>query len=249
MKDLPVQIDVIILSYAKNTYLKGLTEQTITTLIQSEDPKKIEFHILVIESEKSLYPFQFEHSKTIYPKEKFGFNKYLNIGLSITNNKFVCLCNNDLIFHQHWASEILAAMERDVDMMSATPFCLKYHQTNGFSAYAPPTEGYLGVFTGWCIFVKRTIFNRIGRLDENLVFWYCDNDYVQLLLKHNIKNVLVSTSFITHLGSESLKDIDEKTYDKLTLLPQLYYNYKWNHHSVLRYQAEKLVFIVKQWLQ
>jgi len=249
MKDLPVQIDVIILSYAKNTYLKGLTEQTITTLIQSEDPKKIEFHILVIESEKSLYPFQFEHSKTLYPKEKFGFNKYLNIGLSITNNKFVCLCNNDLIFHQHWASEILAAMERDVDMMSATPFCRKYHQTNGFLAYAPPVEGYLGVFTGWCVFVKRTIFNRIGRLDENLVFWYCDNDYVQLLLKYNIKNVLVSTSFITHLGSESLKDIDEKTYDKLTLLPQLYYNYKWNHHSVLRYQAEKLVFIVKQWLQ
>ncbi len=249
MKDLPVQIDVIILSYAKNTYLKGLTEQTITTLIQSEDPKKIEFHILVIESEKSLYPFQFEHSKTIYPKEKFGFNKYLNIGLSITNNKFVCLCNNDLIFYQNWASEILAAMEQDDTILSANPYCLNYHQTKGFTPDTLPIEGYSGAFTGWCFFVKRTIFNIIGKLDEKLIFWYCDNDYLQLLLKYKIKNVLVPTSFIRHLGSESLKDIDQKKYNKLTLLPQIYYNYKWNHHCIVRYKAEKLVFTLKQTFQ
>lgn len=249
MNKFPIQIDVIILSYAKNVYLKSLTEQTIKTLLESEDPEKIKFDILVIESEKSLSPFQFEYTKTIYPKEKFGFNKYLNIGITSTNNKFICLCNNDLIFHQYWATEILAAMKTDEDLLSATPFCRNYHQSKGFLAFAPPTEGYLGVFTGWCIFAKRTIFDKIGLLDENLDFWYCDNDYVQLLLKHKIKNALISTSFITHLGSESLKSMDQKTYNKLTLLPQLYYNYKWNHRSIIRYKAEKLVFTLKQLFQ
>lgn len=249
MNNLPIKIDIIILSYAKTAYLKTLTEQTIKTLLASEDTAKIKFEVLVIESEKSLYPFQFENSKTIYPKEKFGFNKYLNIGITSTNNSFICLCNNDLIFHPHWASEIVAAMKDDEEILSATPYCQNYHRLKGFPAFAPPHEGYLGVFTGWCIFVKRTIFNTIGKLDENLVFWYCDNDYVQLLLKHQVKNMLISTSFITHLGSESLKDTDKKTYRKLTLLPQIYYNYKWNHHSILRYNAEKLFFILKLLLQ
>lgn len=247
--DLPVKIDIIILSYAKNVYLKSLTEQTIKTLLSSENPAKIQFEILVIESEKSLYPFQFKHSKTIYPKEKFGFNKYLNIGIVSTSNKFVCLCNNDLIFHKHWASEILAAMKQNKEILSVTPYCKNYHQSKGFTAFAVPQEGYFGVFTGWCIFVKRTIFNKIGKLDEKLIFWYCDNDYVQLLLKYKIKNMLISTSFITHLGSESLKDTDKKTFDQLTLLPQIYYNYKWNHQLFLRYKVEKIFFLLKQFLQ
>lgn len=247
--DTLVKIDIIILSYAKTAYLKSLTEQTVATLMASEDPKKITFEVLVIESEKSLYPFQFENTKTIYPNKKFGFNKYLNIGLSATKHKFVCMCNNDLIFHPNWASEILAVMHSNNLVFSATPYCKNYHPSKGFATFASPLEGYLGVFTGWCFFVKRAIFDTIGKLDENLNFWYCDNDYVQLLLKHQIKNVLVSSSFITHLGSESLKNSDQKTQDKLTLLPQIYYNYKWNHKSVLKYQIQKALFKLKHFFK
>ncbi|MVN20627.1 glycosyltransferase family 2 protein [Mucilaginibacter arboris] len=226
-----------------------MTEQTIATVLASENPAKIKFDVLVIESEKSLFPFQFNNTRTVYPEGKFGFNKYLNIGLKSTNNKFVCLCNNDLIFYQNWASEILAAMEGDNTILSATPYCRNYHQSIGYTAYTTPAEGYFGVFTGWCFFVKRTIFDTIGKLDEKLLFWYCDNDYLQLLLQYKIKNVLVPTSFIRHLGSESLKGADQKLYDKLTLLPQLYYNYKWHHRSILRYKAEKLIFTLKQAFQ
>jgi len=249
LNSLSVKIDIIILSYAKNERLKRLTEQTVKTLLESEDPAKIKFEILVIESEKSLYPFQFENTKTIYPKEKFGFNKYLNIGLANTTNQFICFCNNDLIFHRNWASEILIAMEEEDELGCATPFCKKHHYEKGFLPSAPPLEGYLGVFTGWCFFVKRTIFSDIGIFDEKLNFWYCDNDFVQSLLKYKIKNKLISTAFITHLGSESLKDMDKKLYNKLTLLPQLYYNYKWNHQSKLRYNAEKLLFSFRQLFQ
>ena len=99
-----VSIDVVILSYAKNDYLKGLTDQTIATLMDSEDPAKIYFNVIVIESDKKLQPYQFENSTTIYPVEKFGFNKYLNIGIKETSNKYICLANNDLIFHKGWAT-------------------------------------------------------------------------------------------------------------------------------------------------
>src|SRR4051812_37526831 len=94
----PTQIDILILSYAKDEHLKDLTIQTIDTLLKSEDPGEIQFNVVVIESNKQMQPYQFENSTTIYPAEKFGFHKYLNIGIRQTNSPYVCLCNNDLIF-------------------------------------------------------------------------------------------------------------------------------------------------------
>src|ERR1700761_6399027 len=132
------QIDIIILSYAKNEYLKGLTAQTIETLLASEDPEKIQFNVLVIESEKTLKPYQFPNSSTIYPDQKFGFHKYLNIGIKTTDSPFVCLCNNDLIFHKNWATEMLNAMDNDPTILSAVPYCPNFHKKEGFAENGPP---------------------------------------------------------------------------------------------------------------
>lgn len=242
---MPVNIDIIILSYAKNEYLKGLTIQTIDTLLASEDPEKIHFNVVVIESNKTLQPFQFENAVTIYPTEEFGFHKYLNIGIKATNSPYVCLCNNDLIFHKNWASEIVKAMDNDPEMLSATPYCPVFHKGQGFPENAPPLQGYFGVLIGWCIFVKREIFDTIGMLDENFTFWYCDYDYSNTLEKFKVKNCLVSSSFVTHLGSESLKTTEKSEYQKLTQLPRLYFSYKWHHKSRLRYMLETLFYKVK----
>ncbi|HVW16551.1 MAG TPA: glycosyltransferase [Mucilaginibacter sp.] len=247
MKD-KVNIDIIILSYAKDDYLKGLTEQTISTLMDSEDPEKIHFNILVIESNKALAPYQFGHSTTIYPTEKFGFHKYLNIGINMTGSPFVCLCNNDLIFHKNWASEIVKAMENDPEMLSATPYCPNFHKKEGFAENVPPLQGYFGLLVGWCIFVRREIFGVIGPLDENLVFWYCDYDYCNTLEKFKVKNCLVSTSYVTHLGSESIELVDKKEHKKLTQIPRFYFSYKWHHHSYIRYKLETWLFKLKLFL-
>ncbi|MES2278852.1 MAG: glycosyltransferase [Bacteroidota bacterium] len=231
-------IDIIILSYAKNEHLKGLTIQTIETLLASEDPEAVHFNVIVMESEKSLKPYQFPNATTIYPDEKFGFHKYLNMGIKQTSSPYVCLCNNDLIFHKGWASEILNAMDNDPAMLSAVPYCPNFHKEHGFAQSGPPIEGYFGVLIGWCIFVKREVFDTIGMLDENLIFWYCDSDYSNTLQKYHVKNCLVPTSVVTHLGSESLKFANKQEHQKLTQIPRLYYSYKWHHRSYARYIAE-----------
>jgi GT2 family glycosyltransferase len=244
MKD-KVSIDIIILSYAKDESLKLLTIQTIETLFKSEDPEKIHFNVLVAESNKTLQPYQYENSTTIYPAEKFGFHKYLNIGIKLTNNPYVCLCNNDLIFHKGWASEILNAMDNDPAMLSAVPYCTNFHKKEGFDPNGPPLEGYFGVLIGWCIFVKREIFDIIGMLDENLVFWYCDYDYSNTLEKLKVKNCLIPTAVVTHLGSESLKTVNSKEHKRLTQIPRFYFSYKWHHHSFIRYKLETMLYKIK----
>lgn len=239
------RIDIIILSYAKDEELKGHTIQSIDTLMKSEDAEKIHFNVVVVESNKTLKPYQYQNSTTIYPDEKFGFHTYLNIGIKLTSNPYVCLCNNDLIFHKGWASEILKAMDNDPDMLSAVPYCPNFHKKEGFDANGPPLEGYFGVLIGWCIFVRREIFGIIGMLDENLVFWYCDYDYSNTLEKFKVKNCLVPASVVTHLGSESLKTVKSKEHKRLTQIPRFYFSYKWHHHSFIRYKVETLLYKIK----
>ena len=245
MKAMPVKIDIIILSYAKTDELKQTTLDCLETLAASESSGEVIFETLVIESNKQMTPYQYPGTKTIYPDTAFGYNKYMNIGIGLTNNQYVCLCNNDLVFHKNWAGEILKAMDHDPAMLSATPYCDIFHKKEGFAIDAPPAEGYFGALIGWCIFVKREIFNTIGLFDEKLLFWYCDYDYLNMLKKYGVKNCLVSTSHVTHLGSESLNTVSEKDYKKLTQEPRFYFNYKWHHHSYLKFLAQTWLFKIK----
>jgi len=240
------EIDIIILSYAKNDALKQLTIEAINTLIDSEDPENIHFNILVLETNKELIPYQYEYSNTVYPEEKFGFHRYLNIGIALTNSPFICLCNNDLIFERNWASEILKEMERDSLILSASPYCPKFHAESGFQKYRPPMLGYdSGILIGWCIFLKREIFEIIGSLDEHFEFWYCDRDYGKTLNYYNIKHCLISSSFVTHLSNKSLNTLDEEVKSKLTDFQHLYYDYKWNHKSRPLLAFNTLIFKIK----
>lgn len=240
-----LNIDIIILSFAKDEKLKSLTMQTVRTALQSEDPEKIRFNVLVIESNKSMKPYQYPGTITMYPDTSFGYHKYMNIGIRATSGEYVCLCNNDLVFHKGWASAILDAMAKDPALMSASPYCDNYHKKEGFDENGPPQEGYAGLLGGWCIFMKRKIFDIIGMLDEKLIFWYCDADYCKTLEKFDIKNCLIPASKVTHLGSESLKTVDDIEYQKLTQVPRFYYSYKWHHHSYLKYIAQNLLFTIK----
>jgi GT2 family glycosyltransferase len=236
---MPVDIDVIILSFAKNQQLKALTRQTIASLLASESPADIRFHILVIESNRALRPFQFENTTTIYPDTAFGFNKYLNIGVRSTGNALICFCNNDLLFHRNWASEILKLMAADESVSSAAPFCPVTHVRDGY----PFSEPYLPIyhiFSGWCFLIKRDLLDTIGLFDERYLFWYADADYINTLRKHGIKNYMVNNSRVTHLGSKTSEGLPLKQYKKLTAVPNAYHNYKWTHGNYVYYVLKKL---------
>ena len=238
----PIKIDVIFLSYSKNEYLKNLTAQSIDTLIKSENSEKIQFNIIVIESNKAQASYQFENSRTIYPEEKFGFHKYLNIGIKATSNSYICLCNNDLIFHKGWASAILSEMQKDKSILSVSPFCPVTHTRSGFIKDSGLIEGYETLFSGWCFFVKRSIFEIIGLLDEKFIFWYADHDYLRTLQKFGVKNYLHTSSFVTHISSATTVEMDAKTRKKITLLPVLYLNYKYGRNNYLIYAIKYIYF-------
>jgi GT2 family glycosyltransferase len=248
----PVRIDIIMLSYAATDALREMTRNSLESLAQSEAPDRIQFNIVVLESNKTLKPWQYPGTSTFYPEVKFGYNRFLNIGVRRTSNPFVCLCNNDLIFHRNWADEILKAAAQNPDVLSFSPIDPWLHKQYGLAHEGKIIRGYekMKHVTGWCFVVKREIFEIIGPFDEKLEFWYVDDDYIKTLLLRKVPHALVTGSKVDHLsgktiGSEPLAS----SRARLTSAQWLYYDYKWNHHSALIYSAKKLRLALRSCLR
>jgi GT2 family glycosyltransferase len=226
------EIDIIILSFAKNEKLKSITEQCISSLIASENKEEIKFNVVVIESQKEMEPFQYPNTKTIYPEEGFGYHRYMNIGIEMTFSKYVCLCNNDLRFHKGWASEILKAFHKYYDLSSASPFCSLHHPKMGFEENNGLYTGYRSRYevAGWCLFLKRDVLRLTGKLDENYQFWCADNDYANTLAALKLRHALVSSSVVDHLDSCTLDSQAEET--AIASSEFFYLEKKWNHRTM-----------------
>jgi len=225
-----IEIDIVIISYAQTDKLKNVTLNCINSLIASEDTTIINFKIIVVESEKSMAPYQYPYGITVYPEEPFSYNRYLNIGTKMTSSMYVCACNNDLIFHKYWATEILKPMTQFTDLYSASPICPIHHKKMGYQLDEGLILGYRIRYevSGWCIFMKRALLKIIGHFDENYIFWGADNDYVNTLFTLKLNHVLVTSSIVEHLESRTLNEQSKEREEQLTVQAVAYHDKKWN---------------------
>lgn len=235
--DKATEIDVIILSFAKDAKLRQVTETGLATLLASEPADKIRFNVVVLESNHAAKAYDFPNVRTVFPKEKFGYHKYMNIGIGMTDSPFVCICNNDLLFHPGWASAILEAFAADPDLSSASPACSIHHPAHGIPIRNGVKYGYevRGELIGWCLFFKREMLKVTGKLDPKFTFWYADNDYSKMLQKHGLKHALVTDAIVDHLESQTLNAEEEKKRKVLTERARFYYEYKWEGRSFFSY--------------
>jgi len=202
-------VDIIILSHAKTEALKQLTQQTINSCLASET--EIQFHILVMEQNTSVV---YQNASTYHITDGFNYNRFLNIGIELTNAEYVCLCNNDLIFSKHWARELIGAMKW-WNILSACPACPVATR----KGKDPVQFGYNNSqeMSGWCIMTDRKLYETIGNIDEDFPFWFADNAYAEQLKTHEVKHALVRSSIVRHLGSSTLNTLDKVTHDEITI--------------------------------
>jgi hypothetical protein len=227
------EIDIIILSCGQNEELRKITGNCIASLVVSESPHQIKFNILVLESQKNMMPYQYPNTLTVYPADDFSYNKYLNIGIESTTSKYVCLCNNDLIFHPRWATELLRAFDRHPDLSSASPACSIHHPNMGYELNTGLYTGYRSNYelAGWCVFLKRDALRIIGKLDENYTFWCADNDYANMLSVLRLRHALVTSSVVDHLESVTMNCQIEEEDAGLTHTEFFYFEKKWNYRT------------------
>jgi GT2 family glycosyltransferase len=195
------KLSVIILSNTVSDLIFETTINCINSLKKSEKfGEEFALEIILVESNKE-YDKNYQFSsdvKVIIPNEEFGFHKFLNIGIRASSGNYIALCNNDLIFHKNWFSEILKVSKKRKEILSFSPIDpnIDKHKYNYefLIGYQVPRH-----IKGWCIVCKKELFDIIGGLDERLKFFYSDNDYAITLVYNNIKHALILNSKVNHL--------------------------------------------------
>src|SRR5690606_20874250 len=92
------------------------------------------------------------------------------------------------------------------------------------------TKGYEVAkhFSGWCFMLKRDIFNEIGGFDEDFGFWFADNATVKQLENKGYIPMIVPKALVEHLGSKTLKTLEEGERIEITTNQAKKYNEKYN---------------------
>ena len=224
-------IDIVILSYAKDEKLKKVTEYCINTLLKSET--NFHFDIVVVESMPGIVYNAPVKTLHLINEPVFNYNRFANAGIDFGHNENIVFCNNDLEFKRGWATELF---KYDYDSMS--PISLTSGSQAKFRQSKQPIFGYdiAQHISGWCIATKRSIWKAIGGLNEDYTFWFSDNIYAEQLKQHKLDHFLVPTSVVNHLdgGSNTLNTVDRVLKEDMTYNQARKYNKKYgtNHFNL-----------------
>ncbi|HEU4497103.1 MAG TPA: glycosyltransferase [Flavobacterium sp.] len=221
-------LSVILLSKTDSQPLFQMTLECINSIAASEI--KGNFEIIIIESNKNFLESGFRYPdfvNVIIPEEKFNFHKFLNIGISNSKGDFIALCNNDLIFKPNWFNEIEQISKRYPSVLSFSPTQECYAEGNKKVEFGYKVRRHI---QGWCIVVKKEIFNKIGLLDETFDFYFADNDYALTLKYHNLRHALVLSSQVLHLEKKSTSlAAEDKSFQKKYKIPKYLYGEKYKY--------------------
>jgi GT2 family glycosyltransferase len=197
-----MKVDVVILSAVKT---RALTIQGIETLKASEE--EIDFNVIVIEDSLHYY----SNVTNLKIDEEFNYNRFMNLGAKTSDADYIVFCNNDLIFHKGWFTEMLK-----YDFPCMSPRSMRDFRQWSYAEDVITGTGIGTVFSGWCFVLKREIWEQIGGLDEDFKFWYADNATVEQLKNIGITPTLITQSYVEHVGSQTLIQEDPMTQRHLT---------------------------------
>lgn len=152
-------IDLIIVSDASLN--KQLTLDCIHT---SKLDVNVDLNIIVIESNLEVF---YEGTKTIHYDFPFNYNACLNLGIRNSDSKYVAVANNDLIFHENWAHNVIKFFEQDSSLMSTSSLCGILHGVSNIREEiligdSMISESSFPLLCGWFIFQRREIYDIIG---------------------------------------------------------------------------------------
>lgn len=207
-----IDYDLIIITKTIDERVKSVTQHCIDSCLASAEGRGV--NVILVET--GVYKRKYKKVDThLMYKGEFRYNRALNLGLEHRKGKTQMLANNDLIFQEGWANtgELMDANGiLSASILSNDP--LQGHFQRGMVMY----EGY-GIareLAGWLIFTDARLYDIIGKLPENQIFWFSDNDYADTLKANNIPHFLLCHAEIVHLGSNTLKKVSRAEKLKLT---------------------------------
>lgn len=198
-------VDVVMLTNTKDENYFRMTKDAIVSLNKSSSIAN--FNIILVESNlNSKYSHKYRElgCQVIFNSSRFSFSKNINYGLKHCTSRYICLTNNDVVFHRNWFDNIYLNVDRDSNIgvySTLDPYLgLNLPQdTSLIEGYKP-----VGFHSGWCHVIDTQVLEEQKELSEKFDIWFMDDDFCMNLQNQNIKQVLAKESIVYHLGTSSI---------------------------------------------
>lgn len=198
-------VDVVILSNANTKKLRQFTQRTIDTCLAGSNGLAVGVTVM-----EQWHGTRYRNATTVHMPADFNYNGFANAGATRGSADWIIVANNDLMFHDGWLHQLLAANHPLV-----SPKCPRDERQRRF------TENTCGYDTGrhlsgWCFMISRNLWNQIGGFDEAVTFWCSDDAVIEQVRAVGVSPMLVTSSLVEHVQSSTLKSENRERHDELT---------------------------------
>lgn len=213
MNSLTNKFDVIILSLAVDDQTFNTTKSCVDSYINTAD--ELINKIYVVET-NSNFDRDYNQPKVelIKPNKQFNYNEFYNIALEKCEAEFVIGPNNDLNIQPNCLQTILKEFNDNPNVHSISPIDRNWHRHT--KMYLPSDNKlYYGnevsLHMYGCIFCcRRSVFEKIGFLDETFYFFYQDNDYIMSLERCGLVHGVHTGARVTHQSGHSNSHAEDR---------------------------------------
>lgn len=187
-----------------------------------------------------------------------GFAGGTNQGLRLARGETLLFLNNDTIVTKDWLKNMLACLHSSEKIGIVGPVTnyisgeqlietnytstVEMHRfAEAFNISDPEKWVPTGRLTGFCMLMRREVFDRLSYLDEGFEIGNCeDDDFGFRTRLMGLDLVVAKDTFIHHVGSVSIKALGDRL-EKVYSKNLDFYSRKWGDtHSLLREVQQKL---------
>ncbi len=182
-------------------------------------------------------------------EKNLGFIKAVNQGIAASSAPYVCLLNNDTLVTKNWLKEMIAIAESSGDIGIVNPSSNNLGQR---PAGGEPLELYaekiskvsgqfieLGAAIGFCMLIKRKLFEKIGVFDEIYGMGnFDDTDFSRRAVQALYRCVRACGAYVYHRENASFNK--RKTFDDDFKRNREIYEFRWGKPKRVAYILDKV---------
>ncbi len=182
-------------------------------------------------------------SLLIRNEENLGFIKAVNQGLKSSSAEYLCIINNDTVVTDGWLGEMIdiARLKKEIGLINPSSNNLGQHTgrdtVDEYAAKLKQLKGQyieLGSSVGFCMLMKRRLFEEIGYLDEIYRGGnFDDTDYSRRAEKKGYFSVRAKGAYVYHEMKSSFAKI--RDYEESFSRNRDIYNSRWGRPKRLAY--------------
>jgi ADP-heptose:LPS heptosyltransferase len=199
-------VSIIILAWNNLEY----TKKCIDSIRKNT---KVKYQLVVVDNGSSDRTCQYletvlkDDDVLIRNARNIGFSSGNNLGARVARGEYLCFLNNDCEVSEGWINQLFDA-SKDLGLVGpsmgqvAPDFQKKEFKFVGFAR----EDNEWSYIEGWCLFLRREIFNFVGGFDTKFDPYLCEDADLSFKLKrHGMRIREVKNLKIKHHGSKTLQ--------------------------------------------